>query len=149
MIIFGYIIRLSELRSKDPVRQVGACIVDTNNRIVGIGYNGLPRGCEDTEYSWNKGDGLDNKHLYVVHGEVNALMNTNGGKVEGCRIYVSLFPCNECVKLLIQSGIKEVIYLEDTKKGRVSNTAAKRMLDSVNISYRKLGSDIVSINLSI
>ncbi|PRP77376.1 deoxycytidylate deaminase [Planoprotostelium fungivorum] len=105
---------LSAMRSKDPNTQVGACIVNTDNRIVGIGYNGLPTGCEDDQFPWARhGDPLDTKYPFVCHAEMNAILNRNTGDLRHSRIYVALFPCNECSKLIIQSGIKEVVYYGD------------------------------------
>ncbi|KAL6778209.1 hypothetical protein ACKKBG_A17350 [Auxenochlorella protothecoides x Auxenochlorella symbiontica] len=108
---------LSSQRSKDPHKQVGACIVDRQNVICGIGYNGFPRGCPDAQLPWSKaaesGDLLDTKYPYVCHAEMNALLNKNGASVSGARIYVTMFPCNECAKLMIQAGIAEVVFHED------------------------------------
>lgn len=108
---------LSAQRSKDPNKQVGACIVDRKNVICGIGYNGFPRGCHDTSLPWAKksenGNALDTKYPYVCHAEMNAIMNKNGASVEGSKVYVTMFPCNECAKLLIQAGVSEIIFYED------------------------------------
>jgi dCMP deaminase len=129
---------LSSLRSKDDSSQVGACIVNTKNRIVGIGYNGMPIGCEDDQFPWEReGDFLDTKYPYVVHAEPNAILNATV-PLDNSKIYVTLFPCNECVKLIIQSGIKEIIYLSDKYAGTPSDLAAKRMLNAAKINYRKL-----------
>ena len=130
---------LSSKRSKDPNTQVGACIVNGKNRIVGIGYNGFPCGCDDHDFPWanNEQDYLDNKYPYVVHAEPNAILNANGS-LDGARLYVSLFPCNECAKLIIQSGIKEIIYMDDKYNGTPSDLASKRMLDAAGIKYRKM-----------
>lgn len=129
---------LSSLRSKDDSSQVGACIVNTKNRIVGIGYNGMPIGCEDDQFPWEReGDFLDTKYPYVVHAEPNAILNATV-PLDHSKIYVTLFPCNECVKLIIQSGIKEIIYLSDKYDGTPSDVAAKRMLVAAKINYRKL-----------
>ncbi|HEY8445294.1 MAG TPA: dCMP deaminase family protein [Bacilli bacterium] len=130
---------LSSFRSKDPNTQVGACIVNNKNRIVGIGYNGFPYGCSDDEYPWENDDHkfLESKYPYVVHAEANAILNSSV-PLDGSTIYVSLFPCHECVKLIIQSGIKEIVYLSDKYEGTPSNIAAKKMLASANISYRKI-----------
>lgn len=127
---------LSSMRSKDPNTQVGACIVNQKKKIVGIGYNGFPFGCDDKEFPWeNKGDFLDTKYPYVVHAEPNAILNSNSN-TEGCTLYVTLFPCNECAKLIIQSGIKEIVYMDDKYNGTKENLASKRMLDSAKINYR-------------
>lgn len=129
---------LSSDRSKDEHTQVGACIVNRDQRIVGIGYNGLPYGCDDATYPWNKeGDFLDTKYPYVVHAEANAILNSTTG-LKNCAIYVTLFPCHECAKLIIQSGIKEIIYMEDKYDGTPSDQASKRMLQSAGITYRKI-----------
>ncbi len=129
---------LSARRSKDPHTQVGACIVDGDHKILSVGYNGMPCGCSDDEYPWgNSGESLDTKYLYVCHAELNALLNYSGFKLKGARIYTTLFPCNECTKALIQSGIREVIYKEDKYSGTASVIAAKKMMKSVGITYRK------------
>ena len=113
---FMAIAKLSAMRSKDPSTQVGACIVGADNRILSIGYNGTPNGFNDDEFPWNReGDNLNTKYPYVCHAEMNAILNYRGSRkdLEGAKIYVDLFPCNECAKMIIQSGIKEVIYLSD------------------------------------
>ena len=129
---------LSAKRSKDPNTQVGACIVNDENKIVGIGYNGFPKGCSDDELPWGKiGDNeLEKKYLYVVHAEQNAILNSTTN-LKNCKMYVALFPCNECCKLIIQSGIKEIIYLEDKYNQSDSVKASKRMLDMAKIIYKK------------
>lgn len=130
--------KLSGMRSKDPNTQVGACIVNSENRIVSVGYNGMPTGCNDDEYSWEReGDELNTKYPYVVHAELNAILNNRQGSLEGCRLYVSLFPCNECAKAIIQSGIKEVIYIEDKYSDQTNVKASKRMLHSAGIICRQ------------
>lgn len=130
---------LSAQRSKDPNTQVGACIVNQDNRIVGIGYNGFPRGCSDDELPWARkaDDQNDTKYPYVVHAEVNAILNSTVS-LNGAKMYIALFPCNECTKVIIQSGIKELIYLSDKYKDTDSVKAAKRMLNMAKIKYRKL-----------
>ena len=129
---------LSSKRSKDPNTKVGACIVNNERRIVGIGYNGFPVGCDDNEFPWGRdGDFLDTKYPYVVHAEPNAILNANS-KTQGCTLYVSLFPCNECAKLIIQSGIKEIVYMDDKYNGTESDIASKRMLDASGVKYRKM-----------
>lgn len=129
---------LSAMRSKDDSSQVGACIVNQKNRIVGIGYNGLPIGCSDDDFPWEReGSYLETKYPYVVHAEPNAILNATV-PLEGSRIYVTLFPCNECAKLIIQSGIKEIIYLSDKYAGTDSDKAAKRLLTAANVKLRKL-----------
>ena len=130
---------LSSMRSKDPSTQVGACIVNKDNRIVGIGYNGMPRGCHDDNLPWgrNKKNPLENKYMYVCHAEMNAILNKNSESVRECTIYVALFPCNECTKLIIQSGIRNVIYLSDKHKQTDSTIASKKLLDMAGIPYTK------------
>lgn len=142
---FMGIAKFSALRSKDPNTKVGACIVNTKNRIKGIGYNGFPNGCSDFEYPWeNKGDFLNTKYAYVVHAEQNAILNSTGDLLD-CIIYVSLFPCNECAKYIIQSGIKEVVYLSDKYDNTDSNIASKKMLTSAGVKFRKLEVDFTDI----
>lgn len=129
---------LSALRSKDPNTKVGACIVNKNKRIVGIGYNGFPVGCSDLEFPWDReGSFLHTKYPFVVHAEANAILNSTTS-LEGATIYVSLFPCHECSKLIIQSGIKEIVYLSDKYNGTESDQAAKKMLEAGGVKWRKL-----------
>ncbi len=128
---------LSGHRSKDPSTQVGACIVNKFNKIVGVGYNGMPIGCSDDEFPWEReGDTLQTKYPYVCHAELNAILNNIGMDLHDCKIYTSLFPCNECAKAIIQSGIKEIIYLSDKYQNEVYNIAAKKMLNTAGVSYR-------------
>ncbi len=129
---------LSAMRSKDDSSQVGACIVNQKNRIVGIGYNGLPIGCKDADFPWERdGAFLDTKYPYVVHAEPNAILNATV-PLENTRMYVTLFPCNECAKLIIQAGIRELIYLSDKYEGTPADVAAKRLLSAAGVSWRKL-----------
>jgi len=129
---------LSAMRSKDPHTQVGACIVNERKRIVGIGYNGFPYGVEDDTFPWEKeGDWLDTKYPYVVHAEPNAILNSTVS-LDNSTLYVTLFPCNDCAKLIIQSGIKELVYLEDKYHDQDSFAASRRMFDSAKIKYRKM-----------
>ena len=129
---------LSAQRSKDPNTQVGACIVNEDNKIVGIGYNGMPNGCSDDFLPWGKSDvWLESKYPYVCHAEMNAILNRNSSSVKGCTLYVALFPCNDCAKLIIQSGIKEVFYYSDKHKLKDSMIASKRLLDLANIKYEQ------------
>jgi dCMP deaminase len=140
---------LSGRRSKDPNTQVGACIVNTQNKIVGAGYNGLPIGCSDEDFPWEKqGDFLNTKYPYVCHAELNAILNNIGMDLSGCRIYSALFPCNECSKAIIQSGIKEIIYLSDKYNGTEVSIASKRMLDTAGVLYRKVEVKRKNIELS-
>lgn len=129
---------LSSHRSKDPNTAVGSCIVSSENKILSVGYNGMPSGCSDDEFPWGRnGDPLDTKYLYVCHAELNAILNYSGTNMQGAKIYTTLFPCNECTKALIQSGIREVIYLSDKYADTPSVRAAKRMMDTVQIQYRE------------
>ncbi|MGL5278648.1 MAG: deoxycytidylate deaminase [Cetobacterium sp.] len=129
---------LSAKRSKDPGTQVGACIVTPDKRIVGVGYNGLPAGCSDDEFPWDReGDFLNSKYAYVCHAELNAILNSTKN-LKGCTIYVDLFPCNECAKSIIQSGISEIVYLSDKYINTDSNTASKKLLNAANIKLRQL-----------
>lgn len=108
---FMGVAKLSGMRSKDPHSQVGACIVSPDNKILSMGYNGFPMGCSDDEFPWaREGDELDTKYFYVTHSELNAILNYRGGSLEGAKLYVSLFPCNECAKAIIQAGIKTIVY---------------------------------------
>ena len=135
---FMGVAKLSALRSKDPNTQVGACIVSEDNKILSMGYNGLPRGCSDDEFPWSReGDPLDNKYLYTAHSELNAILNYRGGSLEGTKLYVSLFPCNECAKAIIQAGIKTVVYDSDKYSGTPGNIASKRMFDAAGVKYEK------------
>jgi dCMP deaminase len=129
---------LSAMRSKDDTSQVGACIVNLKNRIVGIGYNGFPIGCSDDELPWEReGSFLETKYAYVVHAEPNAILNSSVD-LAGAKMYVTLYPCNECAKLIIQSGIKEVIYLEHKYPEQDIFKASKKLFDLANIRVRKL-----------
>ncbi|MBX9784749.1 MAG: dCMP deaminase family protein [Chitinophagaceae bacterium] len=140
---------LSAKRSKDPSTQVGACIVNQKNKIVGAGYNGLPAGCNDDEFPWHKqGEFLETKYPYVCHAELNAILNNIGMDLHGCRIYTALFPCNECAKAIIQSGITEVIYLSDKYAGSDASVASKKMLETAEVTYRKVIHSINHIHLS-
>ena len=137
---------LAAKRSKDPNTQVGACIVDENNIILSTGYNGFPIGCSDDEYPWSR-TGEETKYPFVVHAELNTILNANGNNLRGSRLYVSLFPCNECAKAIIQSGIKEIIYLSDKYALSPSTIASKRMLASAGVVTRELSAHIKSITI--
>lgn len=127
---------LSAMRSKDPSTQVGACLVNTDKRIVGIGYNGFPSALSDDLFPWTRdGDFKDTKYPYVVHAEVNAILNATSS-LKGAKLYVTLFPCHECAKILIQSGIKEIIYYSDKYNSSPSDLASKRMLEAANVTFR-------------
>lgn len=129
---------LSGMRSKDPSSQVGACIVSQDNKILSMGYNGFPMGCSDDEFPWaREGEELDMKYLYVTHSELNAILNYRGGSLEGAKLYVSLFPCNECAKAIIQSGIKTIVYACDKYAETPSVIASKKMLDAAGVRYYK------------
>lgn len=141
---------LSAERSKDPHTRVGACIVDTENKILSVGYNGMPSGCSDDEYPWNSdGEPIDTKYLYVCHAELNALLNYSGFRLRGARIYTTLFPCNECTKALIQSGIREVVFREDKYSDTASVISAKKMMKSAGIRYRKYAEAEKEVNLHL
>lgn len=132
---------LASERSKDPNTQVGACIVSADNRILSVGYNGTPNGFEDVYFPWDReGDELNTKYLYVVHAERNAILNYRGNikDFEGAKLYVTMFPCNECAKEVIQVGIKDIIYLDDKYANTNGVIASKRMLDVCNVKYSKL-----------
>lgn len=140
---------LSAKRSKDPGTQVGACIVNQQNKIVGAGYNGLPIGCSDDAFPWSReGDFLNTKYPYVCHAELNAILNNIGMDLQGCKIYTALFPCNECTKAIIQSGIKEVIYLSDKYAGEDVFKASRKMLESAGISCRQVETNVEELVLS-
>ena len=129
---------LSGQRSKDPNSQVGACIVSQDNKILSMGYNGLPIGCSDDDIPWEReGNFINTKYPYVCHAELNAILNYTGASLKGSKVYVTLFPCNECAKAVIQSGIKEIIYLEDKYADTDSVKASKKMMDMCNIKYTK------------
>ena len=142
---FMGVAHLSGMRSKDPNTQVGACIVSPDNKILSMGYNGFPKGCSDDDFPWdreNAEDKTQTKYPYVTHSELNAILNYRGGSLEGTKLYVSLFPCNECAKAIIQAGIRTVVYDSDKYRGTPSNRAAKRMFDAAGVEYvpyRKTG----------
>ena len=125
---------LSAARSKDPNTQVGACIVSQDNKILSMGYNGFPIGCSDDEFPWNRdGEPYDSKYFYTTHSELNAILNYRGGSLEGSKLYVTLFPCNECAKAVIQSGIKTIIYADDKYAETPAVRASKRMLTAAGV----------------
>lgn len=136
---------LSAMRSKDPSTQVGACIVDQDHKVVSIGYNGMPIGCDDDQMPWERGEGIDSKYLYVCHAEFNAILNIRSASLKGCSIYVSLFPCNECAKAIIQTGIKEIIYVSDKYADTDGVKASKKMFDMCGVTYRKFEGRIPEI----
>ena len=139
---------LSALRSKDPNTKVGACIVDDLNRVISIGYNGFPRGCDDNLYPWGReGDFIETKYPYVVHAELNAILNSKEN-LKNATIYVTLFPCNECAKAIIQAGIKKIYYQSDKYADTPIIRASKRMLDSAGVEYFKVNFNL-ELNLDI
>ena len=146
---FMGIAMLAARRSKDPNTQVGACIVSDDNIIISTGYNGMPQGCSDDEFPWDrKGENAAApKYPYVVHAELNAILNASGRDLRGSRIYVALFPCNECAKAIIQSGIKEVMYLSDKYHDTMMNLVSKRMLDAAGVKYTRMRTDLKELVL--
>ncbi len=140
---------LSAKRSKDPSTQVGACIVDHNNKVLSIGYNGTPIGFSDELMPWQReGSFLETKYAYVCHAEMNAILNFHGD-LRNTKLYVALFPCNECAKAIIQAGIKEVIYLSDKYKDTDATIASKKMFDTCGVSYRQyiMGNKKIELDL--
>ncbi|MDR2044673.1 MAG: dCMP deaminase family protein [Clostridium sp.] len=144
---FMGVARLSGLRSKDPHSQVGACIVSPEHKILSVGYNGLPLGCSDDDFPWEReGEPLDTKYPFVTHSELNAILNYRGGSLDGAELYVTLFPCNECAKAIIQAGIRKVVYDSDKYDGTPANIASKRLLRAAGVAcepYRRTGRRIV------
>ena len=140
---------LAAQRSKDPNTQVGACIVSQDNKILSIGYNGMPLGCSDDEFAWGRDADLDNKYFYIVHSELNAILNYRGGSLEGSKTYVTLFPCNECAKAIIQSGIREVIYWQDIYKDTAEVIASKRMLRTAGVQITEYIPTGRTVNISV
>lgn len=135
---FMGVAKLASLRSKDPNSQVGACIVNPENKILSMGYNGFPIGCSDDEFPWaREGDTLNTKYAYVTHSELNAILNYRGGSLEGCKIYVTLFPCNECAKAIIQAGIKTVIYADNKYDGTPSVEASKKLMTAAGVTFQR------------
>ena len=145
---FMGVAKLAARRSKDPSTQVGACIVSPENIIISTGYNGMPKGCSDDEFPWDR-TGEETKYPYVVHAELNAILNANGRDLRDSRVYVALFPCNECAKAIIQSGVKEVVYLSDKYAGTAENMASKRMLDAAGVKYSRLRAATKSITIDL
>ena len=143
---FMGVAQLSGMRSKDPNTQVGACIVSKENKILSMGYNGFPCGCSDEEFPWaREGEDLDTKYVYVTHAELNAILNYRGGSLDGTKLYVSLFPCNECAKAIIQAGIKTVVYDCDKYNGTTTNKAAKKMFEAAGVTcvpYSRTGRQV-------
>ena len=130
---------LAAQRSKDPNTQVGACIVDGSKRILSTGYNGFPQGCSDDDFPWNRDESKgDTKYQFVVHAELNAILNASGKNLFGSTVYVALFPCNECAKAIIQSGIKEVVYLSDKYHDTPSTVASRKMLNAAGVKLTQI-----------
>lgn len=141
---------MSAMRSKDPNTQVGACIVSKDNKILSMGYNGFPLGISDDEFPWRReGEELERKYVYTVHSELNAILNYRGGSLEGAKMYVTLFPCNECAKAIIQAGIREVIYDEDKYADTVAVLASKRMLSKAGVVFHPYGRTGRKIELTL
>jgi len=135
---FMGVAQLSGMRSKDPSTQVGACIVSSDNKILSMGYNGFPAGCSDDEFPWaREGDPYNNKYFYTTHSELNAILNYRGGSLEGSKLYVTLFPCNECAKAIIQAGIRVVVYNSDKYADTPEVKASKRMMNAAGVRYYK------------
>ncbi|MDO5733756.1 MAG: dCMP deaminase family protein [Eubacteriales bacterium] len=140
---------LAARRSKDPSTQVGAAVVNSENKIVSIGYNGMPIGCSDDEFPWaREGEFLSTKYPFVCHAELNAILNAGGHKLDDARIYVPLFPCNECAKAIIQAGIKKVIYLSDKYQDSDSTKASKIMFKAAAVEYEQLSTQLESLVIS-
>ena len=137
---------LAARRSKDPSTQVGACIVYQDNIIISTGYNGMPKGCSDDIFPWER-TGEETKYPYVVHAELNAILTASGRDLRGSKLYVALFPCNECAKAIIQSGVREIFYLSDKYATTPTTIASKRMLDAAGVKYTQLHTNIDSITL--
>ena len=148
---FMAVAKLAGMRSKDPHTQVGACIVSEDNKILSMGYNGFPKGCSDDEFPWGKTseNPLENKYLYTTHSELNAILNYRGGSLEGAKLYVTLFPCNECCKAIIQAGIKTVIYDCDKYADTPSVMASKRMMKASGVTFLKYHSTGREITMSL
>ena len=145
---FMGVAKLAAHRSKDPSTQVGACIVSPDDIIISTGYNGMPKGCSDDEFPWDR-EGAETKYPYVVHAELNAILNANGRDLRGSRVYVALFPCNECAKAIIQSGVKEVVYLSDKYANTPGTLASKRMLAAAGVKCTQLKAATKSITIDL
>ena len=141
---------LSAQRSKDPGTQVGACIVGADNKILSVGYNGMPIGCADEAMPWaREGEPMDTKYLYVCHAELNAILNYSGGSLQGATVYTTLFPCNECAKALIQSGVKRVVYLSDKYSDSHSVQASKLMFKMTGVDFVQYESTNRTISMEL
>lgn len=147
---FMGVAKLAAQRSKDPNTQVGACIVNSDNMILSVGYNGLPAGCSDDDFPWaREGEVYDTKYAYVCHAELNAILNSGTSDLRGSKVYVSLFPCEGCTKALIQKGVKEIIYESDKYHDMPATQAARRMLDAAGVKYTKYESSGRKIELDV
>lgn len=147
---FMGVAKLAGMRSKDPGTQVGSCIVSADNKILSMGYNGFPKGCSDDEFPWaREGEDLETKYMYVTHSELNAILNYRGGSLEGAKLYVSLFPCNECAKAIIQAGIKTIVYDSDKYATTAKTIASKRMFDAAGVRYYQYNSTGRTITLEV
>ena len=139
------IAQLSSKRSKDPKTQVGACIVNHENKIVGIGYNGFPKGISDDDFPWqDQGDYLQTKYPFVVHAEANAILNASQN-LNDCKLFVTLFPCNECTKIIIQSGIKELVYVSNKDEGKDFQIASRKMLEKAQVKLRQISWESINV----
>ncbi|MBQ7679496.1 MAG: dCMP deaminase family protein [Butyrivibrio sp.] len=147
---FMGVAKLAAMRSKDPNTQVGTCIVSADNNILSMGYNGFPKGCSDDEFPWDReGEELETKYPYVTHSELNAILNYRGGSLVGAKLYVSLFPCNECAKAIIQSGIRTVVYDSDKYADTPMTRASKRMFDAAGVRYYQYSASGREIRITI
>lgn len=145
---FMSVAKLASMRSKDPNTQVGACIVSRDNVIISTGYNGFPKGCSDDEFPWAR-EGEDTKYPFVVHAELNSILNANGKDLRGSKLYVALFPCNECAKAIIQSGISEVVYLSDKYNGAPNMVASRRMLNAAGVKLTQYKPTVKQITIDL
>lgn len=146
---FMALAKLSAMRSKDPSTQVGACIVALNKRVLAVGYNGFPNGCSDDDLPWGKDGGFqETKYAHVVHAEANAILNSNINNLEGSILYITLFPCNECAKIIVQSGIKKIYYLYDHYHDRDFTVVARRIFDLAGVEYHQLKPKVESIEIN-
>ena len=148
---FMGVAKLAAMRSKDPNTQVGSCIVSEDNNILSMGYNGFPKGCSDDDFPWERegDDELTTKYPFVTHSELNAILNYRGGSLVGAKLYVSLFPCNECAKAIIQAGIKEVVYDSDKYSSSAATKASKKMFDAAGVKYYPYSRSGKSIHIEI
>lgn len=148
---FMGIAMLSAMRSKDNSTQVGACIVNSDHRIISIGYNGMPNGCDDNDMPWERTGvtSLDTKYPFVCHAELNAILNNASNNLAGCTMYVTLFPCNECTKALIQSGIRRIVYYDNKYADTESVRASVIMLKKCGIEFEQYVPSERKVELSL